>query len=179
MVAVILSSSIPARPTNGTPVRSSFCPGPSPMSITPEAPVPSPNTTLVRRSARPQRVQVSAWAARSFRPRGRDGEGGGDGDGDGEGDREGDGECSMGDGRWTTGGGGSFGGSSKVGGGGRRSAPKTVSPRSARVLTSSAMSRERSARSLWVRPMAARISVLDSGGKLGVWTLARACAIFA
>ena len=54
----ISSSSMPPRPTKGSPWRSSCSPGPSPMNMISAFFCPAPNTTLVRVSARAQRWQA-------------------------------------------------------------------------------------------------------------------------
>jgi hypothetical protein len=56
------SSSLPARPTNGRPVRSSSWPGASPTTTTSAVALPSPNTTCVRPSCRRHRTQPAATA---------------------------------------------------------------------------------------------------------------------
>ena len=55
--ASISSSSFPARPTKGSPFKSSFSPGPSPISMISASRGPTPNTTLVRVSARAHFLQ--------------------------------------------------------------------------------------------------------------------------
>ena len=51
-------SSCPARPTNGSPWRSSSAPGASPMNISSASALPEPKTALVRSACSGQRVQV-------------------------------------------------------------------------------------------------------------------------
>ncbi len=53
-------SSFPARPTNGSPVRSSSALGPSPTNIRLACSSPVPNTTCVRPAARGHRVHARA-----------------------------------------------------------------------------------------------------------------------
>src|ERR1700735_4504488 len=52
------SRSLPERPTNGSPARSSSRPGPSPTNSTSASGLPTPNTTWVRPSASGHLVQV-------------------------------------------------------------------------------------------------------------------------
>ena len=65
MPSIRLVSSWPARPTNGSPVRSSCSPGPSPTNIRSAWASPTPNTTCVRVAASGHFVQVSASRSRS------------------------------------------------------------------------------------------------------------------
>ena len=63
-----LSSSLPARPTNGTPCSSSFAPGASPMNMSSASALPAPNTTVLRVEASSgHRSQTRARANSSFR----------------------------------------------------------------------------------------------------------------
>src|SRR5215212_2458432 len=59
------SRSLPARPTNGRPVASSFSPGPSPTSIRGENGSPVPKTVFVRLSARSHLVHTETCRASS------------------------------------------------------------------------------------------------------------------
>src|SRR5215216_6563950 len=59
------SRSLPARPTNGKPVASSFSPGPSPISIKGEYGSPVPKTVLVLVSARSHFVHTETCRASS------------------------------------------------------------------------------------------------------------------
>src|SRR5215216_3133587 len=59
------SRSLPALPTNGSPVASSFSPGPSPTSISGECASPVPKTVLVRLRARSHLVQTATCRASS------------------------------------------------------------------------------------------------------------------
>src|SRR5919112_6630042 len=59
------SRSLPALPTKGSPVASSFSPGPSPTSIRGEQGSPVAKTVLVRLFARSHLVQTETWRARS------------------------------------------------------------------------------------------------------------------
>src|SRR5215210_7416448 len=61
------SRSLPALPTKGSPVASSFSPGPSPTSISGEYGSPVPKTVLVRLRARSHRVQTATCRASSAR----------------------------------------------------------------------------------------------------------------
>src|SRR5215207_7878799 len=61
------SRSLPALPTNGSPVASSFSPGPSPTSISGECASPVPKTVLVRVRARSHLVQTATCRASSAR----------------------------------------------------------------------------------------------------------------
>src|SRR5215217_8752343 len=61
------SRSLPALPTNGNPVASSFSPGPSPTSISGEYASPVPNTVFVRLRARSHLVQTATCRASSAR----------------------------------------------------------------------------------------------------------------
>ncbi len=62
-----LSSSFPARPTNGTPCSSSLAPGASPMNMSSALASPAPNTTVFRVDASSgQRVHTLARAKTSF-----------------------------------------------------------------------------------------------------------------
>src|SRR5215212_4075318 len=61
------SSSLPALPTNGSPVASSFSPGPSPTSMSGEYGSPVPKTVLVRLRARSHFVQTATCRASSAR----------------------------------------------------------------------------------------------------------------
>src|SRR5215210_2473450 len=61
------SSSLPALPTNGSPVASSFSPGPSPTSMSGECGSPVPKTVLVRLRARSHLVQTATCRASSAR----------------------------------------------------------------------------------------------------------------
>src|SRR5919112_4788518 len=59
------SRSLPALPTKGSPVASSFSPGPSPTSIRGEQGSPVAKTVLVRLFARSHLVQTETWRASS------------------------------------------------------------------------------------------------------------------
>src|SRR3712207_4533340 len=59
------SSSLPARPTKGRPVASSFSPGPSPTSMSGEYGSPLAKTVFVRVIARSHFVQTETCLARS------------------------------------------------------------------------------------------------------------------
>ena len=61
------SAACPARPTNGSPCRSSCCPGPSPTNSRSASARPTPNTTCVRPAASLHNVQSCASAATSSR----------------------------------------------------------------------------------------------------------------
>src|ERR687898_1893202 len=61
------SSSLPALPTKGSPVASSFSPGPSPISMSGEYGSPVPKTVLVRLRARSHLVQTATCLASSAR----------------------------------------------------------------------------------------------------------------
>src|SRR5579872_708279 len=65
MAASILFSSSPARPTKGSPWRSSCSPGPSPTMTRGEAGSPTPQTTFVRVEPMAHRRQASACACRA------------------------------------------------------------------------------------------------------------------
>jgi len=54
-------SSLPARPTKGSPCRSSSCPGPSPTNTRRGWGLPVPNTTRLRWSHKSQRWQLRNW----------------------------------------------------------------------------------------------------------------------
>jgi hypothetical protein len=68
MASMILSSSWPARPTKGRPVRSSSRPGPSPAKSSRAFGLPSPNTMWLRPECSRQRVQspISCRSSSSF-----------------------------------------------------------------------------------------------------------------
>ena len=63
MALSILSSSCPARPTNGKPCRSSSSPGPSPIIITSGFSAPIPGTVLLRVEASLQAVHERIFCA--------------------------------------------------------------------------------------------------------------------
>ena len=77
MPSMRLVSSWPARPTNGSPVRSSCSPGPSPTNIRSASGSPTPNTTWVRVSASGHFVHASASRSRSANEANGSGSGGG------------------------------------------------------------------------------------------------------
>jgi hypothetical protein len=59
-------SSWPARPTKGSPCRSSSAPGASPITMSRAARLPTPNTVCVRVSHSPQSLQSRTVAASEF-----------------------------------------------------------------------------------------------------------------
>ena len=67
MMDSISSKNCPAAPTKGSPCKSSFSPGPSPMNITSICSGPTPNTTLCRVFESSQRVQLRQSARRASR----------------------------------------------------------------------------------------------------------------
>ena len=67
MAAIILVSSWPARPTKGSPCRSSSSPGASPTNMMRASGLPTPKTTCVRRAARCGHFWQTARARRDAR----------------------------------------------------------------------------------------------------------------
>src|SRR5580704_9089488 len=59
-------SNCPARPTNGSPLRSSSAPGASPTMSQSACGLPTPNTVCVRVALKPHRVQAATRARSSF-----------------------------------------------------------------------------------------------------------------